>query len=399
VDFTAKGGSINPKIKDLTKDVFDTNFWGSKQINSVVMPWIPFFSNCDGFGSHIVLYEAFEYHEQCSLPSFEDIKIVNPIPSSGMDPIADVCNINITCRYDEPIGYSTSSSEPWFNIIEDKELFYVTRNPVTVNEFNRTTGSEIQTWYTRLIRDGSDELIPVKIIPEIKKGKRPQLVEANFYYYQKSKKIKLITQVEIRLKNYADYREQVNETTGEKYFISEDFEYNLQLNFEPLSYFNLINSFQFSLPIYILLFSLVSLVLILGIVVFWLLNIQCSQYKRPPSIRFFHMAKVTFRPPAIGTTLASVPVGIVAGLLKIMQESDLFIDTRANWSELGSTTTTVQEIVAQQRGRLGNSLLHNRVCVPDIRLPQHHLRALEVGGGDDPRTEERHEAARAAGAE
>ena len=108
LDMTASGPDVNPRPKRLTKDVYDSNFWGSKQINSVVMPWIPFFSNCDGFGSHIVLYEAFEYHRSCSLPWYDDLKIVNPIPSSGMDPVADVCNLDITCRYDEPSNYTTS---------------------------------------------------------------------------------------------------------------------------------------------------------------------------------------------------------------------------------------------------------------------------------------------------
>ena len=189
-----------------------------------------------------------------------------------------------------------------------------------------------------MIQDGSDELIPVTFFPgTVPKSKkavssdfRPSVVEANFYYYQKDKDTKLITQVEIRMKEYVEYADDS----------IPDMAYNLKLNFEPLSYFNLINSFQFSVPIYILLFSLVSLVLILGIVVFWLLNIQCSRYKRPPAIRFYHMARVTFLPPILGTTFASLPVGFAAAMLKVLQDSNLFASTRANWAEVGSSNIT-----------------------------------------------------------
>jgi hypothetical protein len=47
IDFTAVGADVNPKRKPLDKDVFDSTFWQSKQINAVIMPWVPFFSNCD----------------------------------------------------------------------------------------------------------------------------------------------------------------------------------------------------------------------------------------------------------------------------------------------------------------------------------------------------------------
>jgi hypothetical protein len=67
------------------------------------MPWIPFFSNCDGSDSRTILYDVFEYNQNCSLPTYDEIQIVNPIPSTGWSPVADSCNLQITCRYDEPL--------------------------------------------------------------------------------------------------------------------------------------------------------------------------------------------------------------------------------------------------------------------------------------------------------
>ena len=58
---------VNPTTKNLDKDVFDPTYWQSKQINAVIMPWFPFFSNCDGFDSHIIFYDALEYANNCTL--------------------------------------------------------------------------------------------------------------------------------------------------------------------------------------------------------------------------------------------------------------------------------------------------------------------------------------------
>ena len=91
IDMTSTHPDVTTKPKLIDKDVHDSNYWDTNLISALVMPWIPFFSNCDGFDSHIILYEAFEYHPNCTLPLTYDIEIVNPIPSRGLDPVADSC--------------------------------------------------------------------------------------------------------------------------------------------------------------------------------------------------------------------------------------------------------------------------------------------------------------------
>ena len=74
-----------------------------------------------------------EYHEKCVLPRYDDIKVVNPIPSTGLDPVADECKIDLKCIYDEPIFQPIASSTRWFAIKETKDLFYITREPVGID--------------------------------------------------------------------------------------------------------------------------------------------------------------------------------------------------------------------------------------------------------------------------
>ena len=55
------------------------------------MPWLPYFSNCNGHDSHIVIYDLLEYahKDSCVQPSYDDIMIVSPIPSDGYVAYAD----------------------------------------------------------------------------------------------------------------------------------------------------------------------------------------------------------------------------------------------------------------------------------------------------------------------
>mmetsp|Transcript_135 Transcript_135/g.113 ORF Transcript_135/g.113 Transcript_135/m.113 type:complete len:143 (-) Transcript_135:2285-2713(-) len=92
--------------------------------------------------------------------------------------------------------------------------------------------------------------------------------------------------------------------------------------------------------------------LILGVIVFWLLNLQFSPFKRPPALRFLHLARVTFVPPATGAFLASVPAIIVAILLTGFQKAQLFSTVTAMWTEFGGEPTDTQKIEFA-RGRLG----------------------------------------------
>lgn len=231
-------------------------------------------------------------------------------------------------------------------------MFYVTREPIPIEMFKAEseTADNTQTVYIDKILDGSDDLIPGTFLPE--EGQAtvaadgspivPTLVELNFFYYQKTRDIKLIAKVEVFLKEYKPY------TAG------ADPVYRLRLTYQALSYFALLNTFQFDMPIYVVLFTFVSLVLVLGIIVFWLVNLQFSTFKRPPNLRFMHLARVTFAPPATGAVLASVPALLAAVGLAAVRGAQLFSDVSADWTE-GEVTAAGS--ITQARGRLGLVLI------------------------------------------
>jgi hypothetical protein len=71
---------------------------------------------------------------------------------------------------------------------------------------------------------------------------------------------------------------------------------------------------------------LISAIVILSIVIFWLITLSCVKAKDPPALRFFQLAKITFLTPSTGCFLAVIPVFFVVLLLKMYQGSTLFED-------------------------------------------------------------------------
>jgi hypothetical protein len=140
IDMTSTAPGVNMGTRRLEKDVFDSSYWQAKQVSAVIMAWIPYFSNCEGYDAHMILYDVFERGQGCELPAYEDIRVVNPVPTSGLDPVADRCAPTtefpeVICRYDEPFGQPSIGSSRWFELEEPRALFYITREPIPIEQF------------------------------------------------------------------------------------------------------------------------------------------------------------------------------------------------------------------------------------------------------------------------
>lgn len=62
---------------------------------------------------------------------------MNPIPSTGLDPVADTCDLVLSCIYDEPIFQPISSSTRWYALLQPTELFLITREPVSIEQLRK----------------------------------------------------------------------------------------------------------------------------------------------------------------------------------------------------------------------------------------------------------------------
>lgn len=81
-----------------------------------MIPYIPFFSNCQNFGQEIFFFSLCEYHKDCDLIDFQDTYSINPFVLGDI-PNSDTCeNLPIECIYDEQISNDVDYNEDqaWF---------------------------------------------------------------------------------------------------------------------------------------------------------------------------------------------------------------------------------------------------------------------------------------------
>ena len=61
---TKAGGTgvnrVNKLPKGYSADPNDELFWQSKLVNAALVPYLPYFSNCEGFDTRIFMYDLFE---------------------------------------------------------------------------------------------------------------------------------------------------------------------------------------------------------------------------------------------------------------------------------------------------------------------------------------------------
>jgi hypothetical protein len=169
----------------------------------------------------MVLYDVFERGGRCDLPAYESIRVVNPVPTDGLEPVADKCAPTpeypeMKCRFDEPLTAPAAGSTRWYALAEERDLFYVTREPIDIEQFKAVSeeSDNAETAYVRAIKDGSDELVPAAFHPELGRPTEdkdghpvvPTLVEVDFLYYQKTRDTKLMAKVDVYLREYKAMR-------------------------------------------------------------------------------------------------------------------------------------------------------------------------------------------------
>lgn len=102
-------------------------YWGARQ--RINLPYLPYFSNCKGYGNVIPFWALMEQHHDCELIAKEETYYMGPY-SFGEKPIADTCEeIGIQCVYDE-IFDSNNPMDRWFEVEAETALFDVSVDPV-----------------------------------------------------------------------------------------------------------------------------------------------------------------------------------------------------------------------------------------------------------------------------
>lgn len=112
--------SRNPKMDPIEKVLQEKQSWPH---DFLALPYLPFFSNCDGYDSHIAISRLLEEHPDCSGVEYSQTV---PISDFGpMNPVGDSClGIVLHCTYEEEVRGARTNLR-WFEAASGSTIFHI----------------------------------------------------------------------------------------------------------------------------------------------------------------------------------------------------------------------------------------------------------------------------------
>ena len=189
--------NLLPPNEQITTDNMNnyTNYWtlANDQL-MLYIAWVPFFTNCQGYGRKILWFDLLEYNDKCQYRTVEETDIVDSIPKT-LTPTADYCDFVIQCAFSEDVTFNTAQLTDWWQINDKTTVYYIPSYGIIPDDFfgNR----DPQTGYFSGLIDGNtDDMVPVNFYSEnFMSGGYPTIVTMKLEYYQVTvtKKVKFIS--------------------------------------------------------------------------------------------------------------------------------------------------------------------------------------------------------------
>jgi len=373
---TFHGYTMNPKFEKRAKG----SVWRMQQnqtifasevdpsstssLESLLLPYLPFFSNCREFDSYIPFHHLVE-DSTCELPAFagelvtsqggtgetfaeswpirtafpafphdDDIYAVGPW-QFGQQPISDWCTRRITCDYEEDLKQQDIVPR-WMEASSGDVLFFFLRLPIRYEDYvgrkvvqgdwrtKRTStsrthpmdqggGAVVQRMQDAL---GDDFFIPLivnrdnaEFAPDYEcsttsTGCFPHHMTLFVDYYQMTPDTKRLVRATIE---YDDFDLDNTRTS-----------YTVDVVYAPLDYMGLILAFAFDPEVYIFLFIAIGLTTI-GIAAALFLTMRATTLlENPPNLKMLSMLGLILPPGIAGFFLGIAPVSIIMMLFHLL---------------------------------------------------------------------------------
>lgn len=140
-----------------TLKLFMANGAYKYEYTSLILPYLPFFSNCREFDSFVPLWAVVESATQCELPGVteefpedwwrrgipplphqDDVVVVRQTDFLTFYPVADWCERKLHCTYEEDL-LKLEALPRWFDVESGTLLFSIIRDPI---DYYQYTGKE-----------------------------------------------------------------------------------------------------------------------------------------------------------------------------------------------------------------------------------------------------------------
>jgi len=118
-------GLLNGITTSATSDPIETedSWWSSH--NFLALPYLPFFSNCNGYDSHISLSRLLEEHPDCESVTYDQTVPTKEYAVRGEYPVSDTClGTVLTCTYEEDIRGARKDVR-WYEAAPGTVLFHI----------------------------------------------------------------------------------------------------------------------------------------------------------------------------------------------------------------------------------------------------------------------------------
>jgi hypothetical protein len=351
-------------------------------MKSVMLPYLPFISNCREFDSYLPLSHAIASRD-CKLPPLQEfypddwwrreyealphqdyIEAVGPFDFHLFYPVADWCERKIYCEYEENLNKQDVTPR-WFEASTGTTIFSIIRDPVDYFQYTGRTGARTSLGdgggeaYMKSI-DLFDTFIPVKL-------KRlgdsvdcsflcmPRKITLDISYHQVNETSKRLVEIVLVLEDFDRN--------------STDSKYELDLKFYPLNYQELIVKFAYSKDIFLLLFSIIGMFTVAVSFFYWVVVRLTTRVEHPPKLRFGSTLWLIFPQAVSGFSLGLVPIiAVTAGIMLLLKGYLLitplddptglywpvFQTTKLHYQD---TTIDPQLLKITRQGRLGMALL------------------------------------------
>lgn len=365
---------------------FDPDGGYDYDMRSLMLPYLPFFSNCREFDSHIPLSHTIKNEIMCNLPVIgdlypidwwrrsykalphpDDIKTVGPFDFTRFHPTADWCERKIFCNYEEELQQQ-DITPPWFQAKTGTKLFSILRDPVNYFQYTGRSGHSTEMndgggdRFTKSIDLSSDHFLPVKIRRNSDSEDCnilcfPRKLTLDISYHQVNETSKRLVEIELIYENFDKDATNSN--------------YELDLKFYPLNYQELIVKFAFSRGIFFVLFTGIGVFTVAIALLYWILVRLTTQIAHPPKLRFGSTLWLIFPQALIGFLLGLLPIVIItAGISFLIKGQQYFLapdissNFLQNWSIFQTTPLHYMDsfvdplaFATTRQGRLGMAFI------------------------------------------
>eukprot|EP00762_Andalucia_godoyi_P003602 ANDGO_00679.mRNA.1 hypothetical protein GUITHDRAFT_146773 len=351
------------------------DFWVERQ-PALLVPYLPYASRCDTFDSLAPFSALFESEEYCSLVPAGQTVPVNEFNPFGGSPYGDSCSYSISCYYEENIA-GTAQAPRWYEIeAQSDPLFYITTDPIDA----ATTSSGGGSYVSQLL---GTQFIPVLVEgPPGVVGGTPSSVTFEVGYYQMAPNVKRIVLAQY-VYSFSSAPESYvfgnassetisigNVTEGGSSSTSSQPQVILPftISFRSLTYFELLNLFAFSLPLYLVLYFVIAFFAILVTFSFWIVHRVFTKLKHPPGLRFFACVSLMAPPPFIGSFLVLAPSFAVLAIAWSILNAGVFDSVPADWN--AAAAADEETLLKYRAGRFGlcNLVVGVFMCLKGVNL-------------------------------